>query len=149
MGRKDTVRTVLDKKGGSLYHVAPELPVYEALEIMAAADIGALLVISGAQLVGVFSERDYARKIILHGKDSRDTCVSEVMTTDPVTVHPDLTVDHCMELMTKFRFRHLPVMQDGALLGVLSIGDMVNWIISSQNEEIEHLNHYIAGSYPA
>lgn len=149
MGRKDTVRTVLEKKGGSLYHVAPETPVYEALETMAARDIGALLVISGAQLVGVFSERDYARKIILHGKDSRETSVSEVMTTAPVTVHPDLTVDHCMGLMTKFRFRHLPVVQEGALLGVLSIGDLVDWIIHRQDEEIEHLNHYITGSYPA
>ena len=149
MGRSDTVRTVLERKGGTLYHVAPETAVYEALETMAVYDIGALLVVSGAQLVGVFSERDYARKIILHGRDSRETSVREVMTTSPVTVHPDLTVDHCLQLMTKFRFRHLPVMEDGALLGVLSIGDLVNWTIESQGHEIEHLNHYIAGSYPA
>jgi len=149
MGRNDTIRSVLGKKGGSLYHVAPATPVYEALQRMAAHDIGALLVISGAQLVGVFSERDYARKIILHGKDSRETSVSEVMTTDPVIAHPDLTVDECMQLMTKFRFRHLPVVQEGALVGVLSIGDLVDWIIHRQDEEIEHLNHYIAGSYPA
>lgn len=148
MERRDTVRVVLERKGGTLYHVAPETPVYEALETMAAYDIGALLVVSGAHLVGVFSERDYARKIILHGRDSRETSVSEVMTMSPVTVHPNLTVDHCLQLMTKFRFRHLPVMEEGALLGVLSIGDLVNWTIESQDEEIHHLNRYITGSYP-
>lgn len=149
MGRNDTVRAVLENKGGVLHHVAPETPVYEALETMAEHDIGAVLVISGAQLVGMFTERDYARKIILHGRDSRETSVREVMSTTPVTGHPDLTVDHCLQLMTKFRFRHLPVVQEGALVGVLSIGDLVNWRIQCQGEEIEHLNHYIAGSYPA
>jgi CBS domain-containing protein len=149
MGRKDSVRSVLDKKGGSLYQVAPETPVYEALQMMAVYDVGALMVISGAQLVGVFSERDYARKIILHGKDSRETRVSEVMTSAPVIAHPDLTVDDCLQLMTRHRFRHLPVLQEGSILGVLSIGDLVDWVIHRQDEEIEHLNHYITGSYPA
>jgi CBS domain-containing protein len=130
-------------------HIAPETPVYEALESMARYDIGALLVISGAQLCGVFSERDYARKVILHGKGSRETPVGDIMTAPPVVARPDQTVDDCLHLMTKFRIRHLPVVDRGAIIGVLSIGDLVNWIIHRQEEEITQLNHYIAGSYPA
>jgi CBS domain-containing protein len=149
MGITDSVRSVLDKKGGSLYHVAPETPVFEALEAMAQYDIGALMVISGAQLCGVFSERDYARKVILHGKASRETTVSEIMSGPPIVAHPGQTVDDCMHLMIHYRIRHLPVVEDGAILGVLSIGDLVDWIIHRQDEEIAHLNHYIAGTYPA
>lgn len=149
MGTTDSVRAVLESKGGSLYHVAPETPVYEALETMARYDVGALMVISGAQLCGVFSERDYARKIILQGKASRDTPVSAIMSSPPIVAHPGHTVDDCMHLMTRFHIRHLPVVEDGAILGVLSIGDLVNWVIHRQEEEIAHLNHYIAGSYPA
>ncbi len=149
MGIKDSVRSVLENKGGSVHHVAPETPVYEALEIMARHDIGALLVISGAQLCGVFSERDYARKVILQGKASRDTPVGEIMSSPPILAHPGQTVDDCMHLMTEFRIRHLPVVHEGAVIGVLSIGDLVNWIIRSQEDEIAQLNHYIAGSYPA
>ena len=148
MGITDTVRSVLGKKGGSLYQVAPETPVFEALEMMARLDIGAVLVVSGTGLRGVFSERDYARKVILHGKASRETPVHEIMS-DPVVVHPGQTVDHCMHLMIKLRIRYLPVMDGGAIVGVLSIGDLVDWTIHRQDEEIAHLNHYIAGSYPA
>lgn len=148
MGTKDSVRSVLSKKGGSVFHVAPETPVYEALESMAQHDIGALLVISGAQLCGVFSERDYARKIILYGKASRDTCVGDIMSSPPIVAEPNQTVDDCLHLMTKLRIRHLPVVDRGATIGVLSIGDLVNWIIHRQEEEISHLSHYIAGSYP-
>jgi CBS domain-containing protein len=148
MGTKDTVRTVLDNKGGSVYHVTPETPVYEALETMARRDIGALLVISGAELRGVFSERDYARKVILHGKASRETPVGDIMSR-PIIAHPEQSVDDCLHLMTKFRVRHLPVLDQGAVTGVLSIGDLVNWIIHRQEHEIEQLNHYIAGKYPA
>ena len=148
MGTKDSVRSVLDNKGGSVHQVAPETPVYEALETMAREDIGALLVFSGAQLRGVFSERDYARKVILQGKASRETPVGDIMSSPPVVAYPEQTVDDCMHLMTKFRVRYLPVVDRGAVTGVLSVGDLVNWIMHRQEEEIAHLNHYIAGSYP-
>jgi CBS domain-containing protein len=148
MGTKDSVRSVLDNKGGSVYHVSPETPVYEALEAMARHDIGALLVISSAGLCGVFSERDYARKIILQGKASRETPVGDIMSSSAIVAHPEQTVDDCMHLMTKFRVRYLPVVDQGAVTGVLSIGDLVNWIIHRQEHEIEQLSHYIAGSYP-
>jgi CBS domain-containing protein len=143
-----SVRSVLDHKGGSVFHVAPETPVYEALEVMAQHDVGALLVISGAQLVGVFSERDYARKIILYGRASRDTLVREIMSSPPIVAHPDQTVEDCLRVMTDSRIRHLPIMDRGAVVGVLSIRDLVNWIIRSQEQEISLLNHYISGSYP-
>ena len=149
MGTKDSVRSVLDNKDGSVYHVAPETPVYEALEIMARYDIGALLVISGAHLCGVFSERDYARKVILKGKASRETPVGDIMSSPAIVAHPEQSVDDCLHLMTKFRVRYLPVVDQGAITGVLSIGDLVNWIIHRQEHEIAQLNHYIAGSYPA
>ena len=148
MPTNDSVRLVLDQKGGSVFHVAPETPVYEALEVMAQHDIGALLVISGAQLVGVFSERDYARKVILHGKASRDTPVGEIMSSPPIISHPEHTVGDCLRMMTDSHIRHLPVVDQGAVIGVLSIGDLVNWTIHRQQEEISHLNHYIEGSYP-
>ena len=149
MPTRDSVRTVLDRKGSSVFHIAPEAPVFEALEIMAQHDVGALLVISGAQLCGVFSERDYARKIILHGKASRDTPVGEIMSSPPIVVDPDHTVEDCLRLMSRHRIRHLPVVDHGAVIGFLSIGDLVNWTIHSQEAEISHLNHYIMGSYPA
>jgi CBS domain-containing protein len=149
MGTKDSVRSVLHDKGRSVYHVAPETPVYEALEVMARHDIGALPVISGAGLCGVFSERDYARKVILQGKASRETPVGDIMTSPAIVAHPEQTVDDCLHLMTKFRVRHLPVLERGSVTGVVSIGDLVNWIIHRQEHEIEQLNHYIAGSYPA
>lgn len=149
MALNDTVRAVLDHKGVGVCAVAPETPVFEALEIMADKDIGALLVMADADLLGVFSERDYARKVILHGKTSRDTPVSEIMSGPPVVATLDQSVDDCMRLMTDFRIRHLPVLEQEAVIGVLSIGDLVSWIIRRQEEEIHHLHHYIAGSYPA
>src|ERR1700690_4428296 len=122
MGTKDSVRIVLaNKTGGSVHQVAPETPVYEALETMARHDIGALLVISGAQLRGVFSERDYARKVILKGKASRDTPVGDIISSPAIVAYPEQTVDDCLHLMTKFRVRHLPVVDQGAVTGVLSI----------------------------
>jgi len=146
---EDTVRAVLDIKGIGVCSVHPETPVYSALEIMADRDIGAVLVVEEDQLCGVFSERDYARKIILQGKASRETPVHEIMSEQPITVSPVQTVDDCMRLMTEYRVRYLPVVDDGAILGVLSIGDLVNWTIRRQEEEIHHLHHYIGGSYPA
>jgi CBS domain-containing protein len=149
MALNDTVRAVLDHKGVGVCAVAPETPVFEALEIMADKDLGALLVMADVELLGVFSERDYARKVILHGKTSRDTPVSEIMSSPPVVATLDESVDDCMRLMTDFRIRHLPVVDQEAVIGVLSIGDLVSWIIRRQEEEIHHLHHYIAGSYPA
>ena len=144
---EDTIRAVLDRKGGRIWYVAPETSVYEALEIMDREDIGALLVMSSHQLLGVFSERDYSRKVILKGKASKATRVGEIMSGTPV-VEPQRSVDECMRLMTEFRIRHLPVMEAEVVVGVVSIGDLVNWTIHSQEEQIQHLHHYIAGSYP-
>jgi CBS domain-containing protein len=149
MGLNDTVRAVLDHKGIGVCAVTPETPVYEALEIMADKDIGAVLVMEEADLCGIFSERDYARKVILQGKASRETTVGEIMTSPAIVATLDLSVDDCMRLMTDYRIRHLPVTGEDAVIGVLSIGDLVNWIIRRQEEEIHHLHHYIAGSYPA
>ncbi len=144
---EDTIRAVLDRKGGRIWYVAPETSVYEALEIMDREDIGALLVMSSHQLLGVFSERDYSRKVILKGKASKATRVGEIMSGTPV-VEPQRSVDECMRLMTEFRIRHLPVMEAESVVGVVSIGDLVNWTIHHQEEQIQHLHHYIAGSYP-
>ena len=149
MGLTDTVRAVLDHKGIGVCAVGPETPVYEALEIMADRDIGAVLVMEDADLCGIFSERDYARKVILQGKASRATTVGEIMTSPAIVATLDLSVDDCMRLMTDYRIRHLPVTGEDAVIGVLSIGDLVNWIIRRQEEEIHQLHHYIAGSYPA
>jgi len=149
MGLTDTVRAVLDHKGIGVCAVGPEMPVYEALEIMADKDIGALLVMEDADLCGVFSERDYARKVILQGKASRETTVGEIMTSPPICASLEQSVDDCLRVMTERRVRHLPVASQQAVIGVLSIGDLVNWVIRRQEEEIHHLHHYIAGSYPA
>ena len=147
MELEDTVRAILDHKGGQIWYVSPETSVYEALEIMDRNDIGALLVMSGHRLLGVFSERDYSRKVILKGKASKATLVGEIMSGTPV-VEPNRSVEECMRLMTEFRIRHLPVVEDEIVVGVLSIGDLVNWTIHRQEEHIQHLHHYIAGSYP-
>jgi CBS domain-containing protein len=149
MGLTDTVRAVLDHKGIGVCAVMPETPVYEALEIMADKDIGAVLVMEDADLCGIFSERDYARKVILQGKASRDTTVGEIMTSPPVVTTLERSVDDCLRVMTDNRIRYLPVVSQEAVIGMLSIGDLVNWIIRRQEEEIHHLHHYITGSYPA
>ena len=149
MALTDTVRAVLDHKGIGVCAVMPETPVYEALEIMAEKDIGAVLVMEDADLCGIFAERDYARKVILQGKASRETTVGEIMTSPPVVTTLEQSVDDCLRLMTDNRIRHLPVVSQEAVIGVLSIGDLVNWIIRRQEEEIHHLHQYITGSYPA
>jgi CBS domain-containing protein len=145
---KETVRSIFSVKGNAVWSVAPDATVYEALVLLAEKDIGALPVVSGGKLEGMFSERDYARKLVLHGKSSADTIVSEVMSTPVVTVTPDQTVEECMRIMTRHRVRHLPVLDDGALVGVVSIGDLVNAIISAQAETIQQLSGYITGKYP-
>lgn len=142
------VRQLLVEKGdqaAAVYSVAPEASVYRALEVMAEHDVGALVVLVGDSLVGVLSERDYARKVILRGLASRDVRVSEVMTSKVVTVGPDDTVGRCMQLMRSGRFRHLPVMEGSAVVGVVSINDVVSSIMADQAFEIEQLQGYIGG----
>jgi CBS domain-containing protein len=141
-----TVHQLLSEKGSAVSTVAPDASVYEALERMAADDIGALVVVEGGRLAGMLSERDYARKVILLGRASRDTRVREVMTERVVTVSPSESVGHCMQVMTERRIRHLPVVDDGALVGLVSIGDLVKSIIAEQAFEIEQLQGYIAGT---
>ena len=143
MGLNDTVRAVLDHKGFGVCAVAPETPVYEALELMADRDIGALLVMMEAELQGVFSERDYARKVILKGKTSKETPVREIMSTEVVCVAPERTVEECMGLMTDKRIRHLPVLESDRVVGVISIGDVVKAIIAEHEFTIEQLQSYI------
>jgi CBS domain-containing protein len=140
-----TVKDILATKGYTIWSVAPEATVYQALELMADKDVGALLVLDGGRLVGIFSERDYARKIILKGKASRDTPVRDSMTTRVVTVPPTDAVEDCMALMTDHRVRHLPVLDDGELVGIVSIGDVVKAIISEQGFMIKELENYITG----
>jgi CBS domain-containing protein len=144
----DPVCSVLARKGWKVFSIPPETSVLTAVRQMADKDIGALAVIEGGRLVGMFSERDYARKIILQGRVSRETPVYEVMSTPAESVAPDETVDDCLRLMTRTRVRHLPIVENGRVAGIVSIGDLVNWMISVQAETIGQLHSYIAGSYP-
>lgn len=140
------VRDILAKKGETVHSVSSDITVYEALKTMADKNVGALVVKDGNTLAGIFSERDYARKVILKGKFSRDISVAEVMHPDPVTVTEDDDIPHCMKLMTDKFIRHLPVMREGALIGIISIGDVVKSIISDQKFMIENLSNYISGA---
>ncbi len=135
-----TVQHILQVKGNDTWSISPNNTVYDALRMMSDKNVGALLVVENDKLVGILSERDYARKIILQGKSSKDTLVSEIMTTNKlITVHPQQTVHECMELMTNKRIRHLPVVVDEKVLGVISIGDVVRTIIYEQREKIKDL----------
>jgi CBS domain-containing protein len=138
------VSEVLSGKGRSVWAVAPDQPVFQALELMAAKGIGAVLVMQDGHLAGILSERDYARKVVLKGRTSADTPVAEIMSTTVVTVTPDDTVDTCMMLMTERKIRHLPVVDAGHVVGVLSIGDLVKSVIDAQQREIAELQRYIA-----
>jgi CBS domain-containing protein len=142
----ESVESILKLKPRSVWSISPERSVYDAIEEMADKQVGALLVMSEGALVGILSERDYARKIILQGRSSKDTPVSEIMTSHVQYVTSATTLDECMALMTAHRIRHLPVMNGQQVVGVVSIGDLVKSIISAQEETIRHLEHYITGT---
>ena len=139
------VKHLLDDKGHNILSIAPDAPVIEAITLMAAKGVGALLVMRGTELIGVVSERDYARNVVLKGRSSSSTLVSEIMESGMITVLLDDSVDHCMRLCTNRRLRYLPVLDDGETVGVLSLGDLVKAVISQQSEQIEQLHRYIAG----
>ena len=145
----ETVGSMLRHKGSEIFWLAPEATVYDAVAMMADKSVGALLVLSGGKLAGIVSERDYARKVILKGKHSHEMQVKEIMTSPVYTVSPDHSVEDCMRVITAHRIRHLPVMEGDALVGMISIGDVVRSIISTQAHAIDQLSGYIEGRYPA
>jgi CBS domain-containing protein len=143
-----TISAILREKGAAVHTIAPETTVYDAIQTMADRNIGALLVMSGSRLVGVISERDYTRKIALKGKQSKQTPVSEIMLSPVISVGDDASVEQCMELMTLHRIRHLPVLDGDRVVGVVSIGDLINWIIKTQREVLNSMEDFISGKYP-
>jgi CBS domain-containing protein len=145
----ESVKHLLAEKGGGVYSISPEATVFDAIALLSEKRIGSLLVLSEDRLAGILTERDYARKVILMGRHSRETKVREIMTAPVVCITPEHSVGQCMHLMTSRRIRHLPVTDGGRVVGLVSIGDLVNWIIGSQKETIRHLTNYITGSYPA
>ena len=140
------VKHLLDAKGRNVISIAPDASVFDAIKVMADESIGSLVVLDeNGELAGIVTERDYARKVIVMGRSSKDTRVAEIMTTDVLTAASDHTVNACMEIMTERKIRHLPVVEDGRVIAMISIGDLVQAIIADQKEEIEHLEHYISG----
>ncbi len=145
----EPVRSLLRTKGRNVSTIGPDETVFRAIELMSEKQIGCLVVLSGGQLSGIVSERDYARKVILKGRSSQQTRVREIMTSPVLFVTPEKTVADSMRIMTNRRVRHLPVLEGENVIGMLSIGDLVNWVIASQQQTIRHLHNYIAGNYPA
>jgi CBS domain-containing protein len=141
-----TIAEILNTKGHTIWSISPDTIVFDAIQLMSDKNVGALPVIDGGKLVGILTERDYTRKIALKGKSSKQTAVREIVS-QPVIVQPDHTIEECMRLMTENRVRHLPVLEEGTLVGIVSIGDLVNWIISAQTSQIHQLQTYISG-YP-
>ena len=148
MAMVETVRSILKVKGNNIWSLSPDATVYDAIGLMAEKGVGALVVVSHEKLEGIISERDYARKVILKGKQSTETRVREIMTTPVLYVTPDQSIEECMRLMTSRRLRHLPVVEEEKVVGIVSIGDLVNWVITTQEQTIQHLQSYITGAYP-
>ena len=142
-----TIAQLLDTKGDQIWSVEPKATIFEALEIMSEKEIGALLVMEDGKLTGIFSERDYARKVILKGKSSKETRVGELMTKKVFYINSQKTINDCMAMMTAKRIRHVPVIEDNQVIGIVTIGDVVNQIISEQEVTINHLENYITGSH--
>ena len=144
-----TVRQILASKGTQVSTTTPETLVFDALTLMGEKNIGALVVMEGATVAGVFSERDYSRKVILQGRTSRNTRVGDILSRPVIGIAPDDSIEECMERMTRNRIRHLPVMDGERLVGLVSIGDVVNWIMHAQRHAIQQLTGYLSGQYPA
>jgi len=142
-----TIDAILNQKSREIFTIPPDATVFEAIEMMDNKNVGALLVMDGKKLVGMFSERDYTRKIVLRGKRSRETKVAEIMSTNLTVTHSREPVEKCLRLMTDKRIRHLPVLDGEKVVGVISIGDLVKWVISCQSAAIAHLENYISGGY--
>jgi len=142
------INSILHEKGHQLWTISPDATVFEAIQLMAEKNVGALLVMDGERLLGVVTERDYTRNVTLKGRNSRDTKVREIISTPCISASPFHSVEDCMRLMTHHRVRHLPVLDGDTVTGIVSIGDLVNWMISAQNEAIHQLESYISGHYP-
>jgi CBS domain-containing protein len=140
------VDSLLHNKSGEIWSLDPSASVYDAIRLMAEKSVGALLVMRGGKLAGIVSERDYARKIVLQGRNSHDTPVSEIMTSNVITVTPSHSVEECMHIVTDRRIRHLPVVEGERVIGIVSIGDLVNWVLTEQQETIRHLEAWISGA---
>jgi CBS domain-containing protein len=140
-----TVRNLLEKKGNAVYSISPDSSVYDALEELEEKNLGGLVVVENGKLIGVFTERDYARKVILKGRSSKETIVRDIMSSRPIFVNPDNTIDDCMQLMSDKHIRHLPVLENDELIGVISISDIVRYIFNEKDFIIENLEHYITG----
>lgn len=143
-----TVRDILQNKGSQVWTTTPDQTVYDAVRLMGEKNVGALVVLENQLVAGVFSERDYSRKVVLQGRTSRDTLVGEILSRPAITVESADQIEKCMQIMTTARIRHLPVIDDGALVGLVSMGDLVNWVMHSQRHTILQLQGYIAGEYP-
>jgi CBS domain-containing protein len=144
-----TVNSILARKGSAIWSIAPDATVFEAIQLMAEKNVGALPVVQNDQLVGIISERDYTRKVILQGKSSKETPVRDIMTQRLVTADPDDRVSECMQRMTENRVRHLPVLEANKMVGILSIGDVLAWLIAAQRNAIDNLERYVTGDFPS